>query len=292
MELMVASASIGLLVALFVPAAQDARDIARSVACRNQMKQIGLGFHNYHAVYNSLPAAWYARYADGDSVSWTGWSFALLPYLDQAGLYNRGTDVATNPQWPTVPDIPTVPLSAYRCPADTLGDMNPMRGGFAINNYSGNAGSKAFPRLYSGAMQQYWPGSLPAVFEPAAKQDRLTAGIFQLNGRVGFRDIVDGTSNTLMASERAATSGAGIWMGVRSNQMENDVITEFSEHARLNASITGASSFHNSSVNALLADGSTRVLSQDIESGPVVAGQIKVLQALAGRMDGTPLSSF
>lgn len=295
-ELSVICSIVSVLLSLSLPAMQSAQDAARNTACKNRMKQIGLALHNYHSVYRLLPASWYARYTNADSRPWMGWSNSILPFLDQAALYNSISDslkeTKASPQWPSDATFATTVVPELRCPADTTADLNPMRGGFATSNYSGNAGSKPFPRLYAGSVQTYWPGGASIDFGPPKPDTQLTAGIFQLNGRVSFRDITDGTSNTISVTERSAIGAAGLWMGVRANQMENDAITEFSPESKLNRSFIGASSFHVDGLNMLLVDGSTRFVSPDIESGPVIRGQLKVLQALAGRSDGTRIGNF
>ncbi len=108
------------------------------------MKAIGLALQNYHSVYLSLPASTFARYTNADSQAWTGWSYAILPFLDQAKLYNSiNTSLSAGndaPEWPKDPAFAKTVLTEFRCPADTTPDLNPMRGGFATSNYSGNAG--------------------------------------------------------------------------------------------------------------------------------------------------------
>src|SRR5690606_25938247 len=77
---------IAILIALLLPAVQQAREAARRTQCKNNMKQIGLALHNYHDAHSSFPmGAWYS-YRSGSS-----WRFSLLPYLDQAPVYNRAT---------------------------------------------------------------------------------------------------------------------------------------------------------------------------------------------------------
>lgn len=296
-DVVVASGLAAFSLMLAVPALQNARDAARRQQCTNNLKQIGIACHNYHDTYMSLPGAWYARYHQADSVSWTGWQVALLPYMEEAPIYDMIRDsqqdgrICRAPEWPQDKALAEIVIPMYRCPADTTNPKNEFRGGFAASNYSGNAGTKPFPRIYAGLAEEYWPGGMDAPVDPTRSQDRNSSGVFHVNSRTRLADIIDGCSSTLMVTERSAISGAGIWMGVRSNRMDNDVVTEFSHLSRINKSLTGASSFHTGGLNFLLCDGSVRFVSEDIESGPTT-DRFQTLQALAGRRDGQFIDEF
>jgi len=94
-ELLVVIAIIGILIALLLPAVQAAREAARRMHCANNLKQIGLALHNYHAALGSFPPAGigsgsckYPEYADPIILNVSGWVM-LLPYLEQQGLYKN-----------------------------------------------------------------------------------------------------------------------------------------------------------------------------------------------------------
>jgi len=84
-ELALAGIVIAVLIALLLPAASRGREPARRTQCRNNLNQIGLALHNYHDVYNAFPPA-YTVDADGKPLH--SWRTLILPYLDQALLYN------------------------------------------------------------------------------------------------------------------------------------------------------------------------------------------------------------
>src|SRR5262249_28745133 len=91
-ELLVVIAIIAVLIGLFVPAVQKVREAAARAQCKNNLKQIGLAFHNYHAAYDRFPSGFVSRAAtvDGPSLGpgW-GWGASLLPYLEQDNLYRQ-----------------------------------------------------------------------------------------------------------------------------------------------------------------------------------------------------------
>jgi len=91
-ELLVVIAIIAILIALLLPAVQQAREAARRSQCKNNLKQIGLALHNYHDNFRMFPPGDVRRLYGGVS-SWTtsmiGWIPRILPFLDQAVIYNQ-----------------------------------------------------------------------------------------------------------------------------------------------------------------------------------------------------------
>ena len=90
-ELLVVIAIIAILVALLLPAVQQAREAARRTQCKNNLKQIGLAMHNYESTYGRLPCAMYSDVDDSAGCDDDGFGFLymLLPYIDQAPLFNQ-----------------------------------------------------------------------------------------------------------------------------------------------------------------------------------------------------------
>ncbi|MDG2391158.1 MAG: DUF1559 domain-containing protein [Planctomycetaceae bacterium] len=88
-ELLVVIAIIAVLVALLLPAVQQAREAARRSACKNNLKQIGLAYHNYHDTFNNFPHNYDASAGGGSTAAQVSWVTMSLPYLDQAPLYNQ-----------------------------------------------------------------------------------------------------------------------------------------------------------------------------------------------------------
>lgn len=288
-ELAVVMAMTSLLTVNTIPAITQAREAARRSQCKNNLKQLGLALHNYHDTYNSFAPGFVVRDWNSTNQQGFGWMSSILPYVDQAPLYNNiymdGGELDETRNVPKRKTAIMTPIPTYRCPSDSLPELNSFRGGWPTSNYSGNAGSLPFPRL--SAASDFWPGQLPT---PRENGPRRLNGIFSVNSRVGIRDIIDGTSNTLLVAERGASSLGGIWAGVTSTTHENDILTEASDLSRPNGGLTSFSSQHPGGLHFLLCDGSARWIEETIESKPGLnTNELGVYQRIAARNDGTPV---
>ncbi|MCA9066811.1 MAG: DUF1559 domain-containing protein [Planctomycetaceae bacterium] len=289
-ELMVVAMVILLAMAIAFPSLQSARHAASAKQCQNHLRQQALALHNYHDVFNCFPAAWYARHPHFTDERWTGWQVAILPFVDQAPLYQsmivnteRGR---LQPEWPTDDQLAMTKLAIYRCPDDQTGDTNPFRGGFGTSNYSGNYGRQPLAIWTDGRTSQHWPGAVESWPMKELLARKTGRGIFQLNSCTGFRDILDGTSNTIAVGERSVTSGAGLWIGVQSSAFPNDVVTDSHHTSGINRSFTGWSSAHEGGTFFMLADGAVRMVSEDLDSNLEGTG---TLQKLASINDKLPI---
>jgi prepilin-type N-terminal cleavage/methylation domain-containing protein len=118
-ELLVVIAIIAILIALLLPAVQQAREAARRTQCRNHLKQLGLAFHNYHDAFGSWNIFRSRHYnsatTPGPLINAQGWAVGLLPYLDQAPLFNQYN---SNIPWFFAANQPVVstPLTVFLCP--------------------------------------------------------------------------------------------------------------------------------------------------------------------------------
>ncbi len=200
-ELLVVIAIIGILVALLLPAVQAAREAARRTQCTNNVKQVALAVHNYHAAFEQFPPG-YGYFDDkapygntsndaGNGCEWP-WIPRLYPFLEQESLARRvkwhlrvGSPSST---WTTDDRMPMeAQLSVLHCPSDTntnrlFDGRQSSWGGYLVqgrSSYAGNFGQ--------GIME--------------APRSSRVRGVFEYNWGARFSDIRDGTSSTLLTSE-------------------------------------------------------------------------------------------
>jgi len=104
----------GIGIALLLPAVQSAREAARRAQCTNNLKQIGLALHNYHSALGCFPPAYIA---DESGQPRTSWRTMILPYLEQAALYDA---YDSNKPWddPANQRVVDTAIPVYRCPSD------------------------------------------------------------------------------------------------------------------------------------------------------------------------------
>ena len=198
-ELLVVIAIIAVLIALLLPAVQAAREAARRSQCVNNLKQIGLGLHNYHQATNVFPMGGSMNprnpipsYGTGQTGydDWCVWSAQalMLPYMEQTPLYN-----AANFSWATEgadagytncnSTVYNTNLSMFQCPSDGM-----VSRGSCNNSYYACYGTSTW-------MPDFWPGW---------SNQAGSTGMFAIWTSYGIRDCTDGSSNTIAYSEGLA----------------------------------------------------------------------------------------
>jgi prepilin-type N-terminal cleavage/methylation domain-containing protein/prepilin-type processing-associated H-X9-DG protein len=198
-ELLVAIGVIAILLALIVPAVQQARAAARRAECANKLRQLGLAMQNYHSSHKLFPpggvhmtTARPGTVPTGDELSdgRAPWTVLILPYLDEGPRYNGfNFETTFSPRHDKLGATPEpnrtqqyVPLLKYHCPADA----NEPAGMFS--NYAACQGGGTPDEAAEQSLYQF-----PRLF--------FDNGMFFHNSSVSMADLTDGSSNTIMIGE-------------------------------------------------------------------------------------------
>jgi prepilin-type N-terminal cleavage/methylation domain-containing protein/prepilin-type processing-associated H-X9-DG protein len=198
-ELLVVLAVIGVLIALLLPAVQQAREAARRAQCKNNLRQLGIGLQNYHDALKCLPPGRITDFnTPGEGRCYSAYAH-LMPYLDQGHVYNLINFSFSPEQGATTPGVPenttvlNLTLGVLLCPSDWQGVK--LQGESGVHNYPLCTGS-TFP------------------LSPRNPWGVKVTGAFFENSCVRYRDVADGLARTVCISETIiATPGAAVWDG-------------------------------------------------------------------------------
>jgi prepilin-type N-terminal cleavage/methylation domain-containing protein len=223
LELVVALAVIGILLALLLPAVQSARESARRVACRNKLKQLAVALHNYHDQHDTLPPGAVVksfRHVPGVPATERfsqqfNWTVLVLPHIDQGPLHSQfrfDQDLQIHFRHLTSRQIP-----AFLCPSDPMAGT-PLEsppphapphdyrvGDWGGTNYLGVSGLNG--------MQKADRVTTCDELDASGLNPRINCGVFYGNSRTRLTDITDGASQTLMLGERGLLKHWGAWGG-------------------------------------------------------------------------------
>ena len=259
-ELLVVIAIIAILVALLLPAISQAREAASRTSCKNNLMQLGIALNNYEMSFQMFPPGSVNETGpvkNSETGSQIGWLVQLLPLLEQQALaatFNPNGSVFDNAN----AGVRSATIPSLHCASDP----KIRRPGATIAAFSSYAG------CYSGA-------EIPIDFD--------NDGCLFLNSNIGHREIQDGASNTILVGEKRRVDEAGEfgWVAGNRSTLRNtgiginagwDLTAEPGRGQTASPVVIpsdtangGFSSAHTGGAQFLLADGSVRFLSENID---------------------------
>jgi prepilin-type N-terminal cleavage/methylation domain-containing protein/prepilin-type processing-associated H-X9-DG protein len=282
-ELLVVIAIIAILIGLLLPAVQKVREAAARMSCQNNLKQIGLAFHNHHDATGGLPP--------GAIRSW-GWSWhaLILPYIEQDNTHriisptplntDTGTLTGTDANSRRIQQAIAVKVKVFQCPSHPSPESaSYSRGIRYYSHYNGNAGWTRGNNNddYSGLRDTNGVLYIPAATNTATRQDLA---------HVTLVGISDGTSNTILAGEvkNCVAVGGGCpsssWhrFSIFDDNWDSGDGSDFSRCLSTTGDLQGRTypinstrelafgSFHTNGANFVFADGSVRFIGQSVSN--------------------------
>ncbi|WP_165219045.1 DUF1559 domain-containing protein [Aquisphaera insulae] len=213
-ELLVVIAIIAVLIALLLPAVQSAREAARRIQCVNNLKQLGLAFHNYLNTHNSLPPGriWAPRPTKSSTdfptifagVQNTTWFTLMLPLVEQSNLSNSfnftlgaegyyGAGLAAAAGFFANSTVSATKISGFQCPSDREEQFQ------IATSYAG--GLLSGPILTKGNYAVSWGNTDWGAAHSSGLGSQYMRSAFGHDGNISIAAITDGTSNTVFTAE-------------------------------------------------------------------------------------------
>ncbi|MFY9251937.1 MAG: DUF1559 domain-containing protein [Fuerstiella sp.] len=323
-ELLVVIAIIAILIALLLPAVQQAREAARRTQCKNNLKQFGLAFHNYHDVFNVFPYA--STFSDGPAGADRGetylrsngrsvWFQLILPYLEQGALYqsfnlNIGPNDGANraliaDKFFSMATCPSSPLatSGKRIDGANFADVSvgvqsgmyrPSAG--PSRNDAGNKDCQQNPDSQTANSANFCSKNTGGVEGGWRRPHQNSSGARGMFARgvtkIGIRDVTDGTTNTIMLGETKPHYNpfGSIWAhNVPAAMFHLKINSSFLKAREKNQTVswpdtTGYASYHTGGAQFLLVDGSVQFLSENMD--------YETYCNLGDRFDGQVIGEF
>jgi prepilin-type N-terminal cleavage/methylation domain-containing protein len=230
-ELLVVMAVIGILIALLLPAIQSSREAARKTQCKNNLRQMGVGFLNHESAHEFFPSSGWGYRWIGDpdggfgATQPGGWAYSILPYMDYENLFDAGNRLTElNAAYSLTNDVEideshfwrlvTTVVPLFNCPTKRLATPYPMhgihgalannasscssssdchvaRGDYLVNSGNQNAGDLTGPAL-----------SIVQPLYPRLRPLQGHNGISYARSEVRVSDLIDGTSKTILVGEK------------------------------------------------------------------------------------------
>lgn len=297
-ELLVVIAIIGILIALLLPAVQQAREAARLTQCKNNLKQIALALHNYESTHRVFAPGYIHKFGPVGTPEFEAnhagmaWGTMLLPQLDRANLYQELD--ASIPVWHPANLAPRERhLPVFLCPSDPYSED-----GFVVRDDT----ATPIERYAAASYAANWgPSDALVNLDDTPLQSR---GVFFRNSSTRVRDVIDGLTNTLAFGERTngpiptsqPTAGGHSVFETAWCAAVRDVDDLPDDHGhmvlfetqfrpnQIDGDDKGLSAPHEGMCQFALCDGSVRAISENIDAN--------LYNALGTRADGEVMGEF
>ena len=280
-ELLVVIAIIAILIGLLLPAVQKVREAAARMKCSNNLKQLGIGMHACHDATGGLPPGqandFYSNATGTPPLNFIRgcWANFILPYIEQDNLYKLYSSSSTANGWALLATKKDTLVPSFICPSDSNSPKTETQDG---NNTTAGVFEKQglhLNYLACGGSTDYGNG-------------QQTNGMFWVRSKCRLTDVTDGTSNTIMLSEICVVPDVGAndlrgrysnsWYGnnwfstlnLPNTSVPDQVgyqgisTTKSPSTQNAGAPFLSARSYHSGGVNAGMADGSVRFISNSI----------------------------
>ncbi len=306
-ELLVVITIIGILIALLLPAVQAAREAARRVRCRNNLKQQGLACLQHEEIHGFFPTggwgwSWVGDPDRGfDRRQPGGWIYNILPYVDQQALHDLGKGESVGEKKAAVIALTHTPLETFNCPSrrqsilyprskpgylfvahNAGGVVNtPSNNTMACSDYAANAGSQDNNEYYGG----------PESLELGDAPDYAWHDTSELNGicfersEIGLMQVADGASNTILAGEKYLhvedADTESMYTGYNNDNYRSTFLGARQDEPGDPADNKIFGSAHAGGCHYVLCDGSVHFINYAID--------LEVFHRLGNRRDGMPI---
>lgn len=254
LELLITIGIITVLMALLLPAVHSARESARRIQCRNNMRQIGLALHQHHETTGSLPRGWTLK--EGTFFA-SGWAASILPWLEQSALHVR---VSTSPA--------KVTPGVFICPSDSADTLFQLYAEAEIEDAMPASATPLAVDILAELPHANYVG-VYGTSDPDERGEIDGGGTFIARDTIRFRDLTNGLSQVAVVAERTARRLPSTWLGfhVDGEDAAGRVVGFASLGPnRVEADECEFDSRHPGCIHMLFADGHVRSVADDIET--------------------------
>jgi prepilin-type N-terminal cleavage/methylation domain-containing protein/prepilin-type processing-associated H-X9-DG protein len=286
-ELLVVIAVVGVLVSLLLPAIQAARESARMMSCKNNLKQLGLALQLHHDTMQMLPPGWKASANEPAGDPGWGWGALVLPYIEEGPLYQGKFDSSVPIADPTNQALRETSIAVFLCPSESQENLFWLPKDDGHDHHEHDEHEEEHEHEEEEHEEEHDPqheghydegeqllyvarANYVGMFGTQEIEDVPSSGdgVFFHNSRIAFKHVIDGLSKTIFLGERSSRLGGSTWVGNVHEAKESMARVVGSADHLPNARsghFEDFSSRHPSGAHFLMGDGSVRIITDSVE---------------------------